>query len=98
MKLAIRRLVAGGVGLVAFLAALLFAGPSAFAQVRPEIDAGTYTAVSDVPSPVTHTEVHQASPFWVFALVVLIAVATTLLIQQLVVRTRPMFARRLRSA
>ena len=78
--------------------ALLFAGPSAFAQVRPEIDAGTYTAVSDVPPPVTHIEVHQASPFWVFGLVVLIAVATTLLIQQLVVRTRPMFARRLRSA
>jgi hypothetical protein len=97
MKLTIRRLVAVGAGLVAFLAALLFAGPSAFAQVRPEID-GYYAGVSDVPPPVTPTEVHQASPFWVFALVVLIAVAATLLIQQLLVRIRPMLGRRLRSA
>jgi hypothetical protein len=97
MKLNIRRLLAVGAGMVAFLAALLFAGPSAFAQVQPEID-GNYATVSNLPPPVTHTDVHQASPFWVFALVVLIAVATTLLIQQLLVRVRPMLGRRLRSA
>jgi hypothetical protein len=65
--------------------------------VRPEGGTG-YATVSDVPPTVIHTEVHQASPFWVFALVVLIAVATTLLIQQLVVRVRPMLGRRLCSA
>jgi hypothetical protein len=42
--------------------------------------------------------VRQSSPFWVFALVVLIAVAATLLIQELVVRIRPILGRRLRSA
>jgi hypothetical protein len=98
MKLTIGRLVAAGAGLVAFLAALLFAGPSAFAQVLPEIDTGTATTVSDVPPPVIHTEVHEASPFWVFALVVLIAVAATLLIRQVLLRIRPMLGRRLRSA
>ena len=98
MKLTIRRLVLVGAGLVAFLAAVLFAGPSAFAQVRPEVDAGTYATVSDVPPPVTPTELHQASPFWVFALVVLIAVSATLLVQQVLVRIRPMLGRRLRSA
>jgi hypothetical protein len=98
MKLNIRRLAAVGAGLVALLAALLFAGPSAFAQVQPEVDTGGPVTVSDVPPTVIHTDVHHASPIWVFALVVLIAVATTLLIQQLLVRVRPMLGRRLRSA
>ena len=80
-------------GLVAFFAAILLAGPSTFAQVQSEINTGGSATVSDVPPTVIHTDVHQASPFWVFALVVLVAVATTLLIQQLLVRVRPMLGR-----
>jgi hypothetical protein len=84
-------------GLVAFLAATFFAGRSAFAQVQPEIDTGGSATVS-VPPTVIHTDVQQASPFWVFALVVLIAVATTFA-HPTTARSRPSDARRrLRSA
>jgi hypothetical protein len=95
MKVTIRRLAAIGAGLAAFFAALLFPGPSAFAQVKPEFDTGTAVTV---PPTVIHTEVHQASPFWVFLLVVAIAVAATVLIQYALLRVRPMLGRRLRSA
>ena len=97
MTTAIRRTGALiGASLVTFIA-MLIGGPALFAQVPPDNGTSIDGTVAVDPTP-TQITVHHGSPVWVFVVVALVAIAVTLLAQQLIVRARPFMRRRLQNA
>jgi hypothetical protein len=87
----VRRTTVALTGLLIAGIAAFIAAPLGLAHQPPADGNGVIVDVPATPSQIT---VHHGSPIWVFVVVALIAVAVTLIAQQLVVRTRPMLRRR----
>jgi len=90
---AIHRAIAVATGL---FGTMLVTAPMAFAGRQPVLDGAPGqlpTGPAAHPAPVVIT--HHGSPLWTFALVAVVAIAVTLAMVVLLVRSRPTLRRRL---